>query len=217
LTHIINNLDTISPLIVLLYAVLFRTIKGEYRIVFLYLLLQLVLNLCTTLIDIFIPSYNNIWLYQINSFLSFVVLSIFFQKINPYARNAYAKSVNILFVLLLFIIILFEKRDAFNSISYSIVSILVTFFCLNYYWFLIKETPTTSLIKNEFFFFATGFFIYYTANIFVFATYRIFTIDHIQTNTFWLLWKFHNFMFTVMCIFMIKGFSCILLPKTPSS
>lgn len=211
-----KDLDIISPFIVLLYVIIFRKIKGDSRIIFYYLLMQFVLNLGASILYLRFV-INNIWVYQLNCFLSFFLLVIFFRKINPFWKKFDKKNIlSGLFMLLLAIIIFSENRNAFNSISYTIVSIAITFLCLNYYWFLVKETPLVSIYKNEFFFFVTGLLIYYSSNILVFASYRILTLDHLQTMSFWLLWKFHNFMLAVMCIFILKGFTCVTLPKTRS-
>lgn len=215
--QVIDNLDSISPLIVLLYVLSFRKLRGDNIFVFYYVLMQFLLNLFSSIKSFINPTYNNIWIYQLNALLSLIILTIFFQKTNPYAKNVYAKAMNLLFIILVCSIICYEKQDAFNSISYSSVSIIITFFCLYYYWYLMKETPTQSLRQNPIFFFVTGLLIYYSTNILTFATYHTLTIDNVATNSIAILWKFHNFMLTVLCIFLLKGFACITSSKTPPS
>ncbi len=192
-------------------------VKVEYSHLFYYVLMQAILNFTASIIvDVFFKT-NNIWLYQLNCFLSFVILFSFFKKfiffrVSNLAINIFAA----VFMCFLAIIIFFESQNAFNSLSYTTVSIAITFLCLNYYWFLISKMPTESILKNPFFFIVTGLLIYYSSNILVFASYRFLTIEHVQTKSFWILWKFHNFMLTLMCIFILKGFTCVTSPKTRS-
>lgn len=68
------------------------------------------------------------------------------------------------------------------------------------------------ITREPAFWFVTGFFIYYSAAFIIFISYSILTQQQkIDVN---LLWRLHNLIFFIMCVYITVGYLCNTSQKT---
>ena len=210
----LNNLDCFSPLLPPIVLMLIVKRKGESFIIALFLVTELILNTLSSIwIDV-LKYKNNLFFYQLNAFLSIIILTFFFQKISTFFQKLkYFKSVIWIASCIVGAYSFFESNDSLNSYSYGIISLIIIFHCLSYYYQIIADNLTKSIFKSEIFWIVSGIFIYYISSIIIYLSYKAITINHINP---YLIWKFHNIIFSIMCILISIGFSCSPSQKTQS-
>ena len=129
LLNTINHLDIAAPLVALFFA-WFRKEKrlGEHVYMVIYLLIQLSLNTGAKIID-HCDLGRNIYMYQTNTLLSFIILSLYFlQKWQSYAQEKKFRYARIGIGLIAGAILglfFFEGDNAYNSISSSLNALLI--------------------------------------------------------------------------------------------
>ena len=186
-------------------------IKGVYKYIFLYLLIQLILNsVCSILAA---EKVNNILLYQTNCLTSLVLLTLFFNEVIPaFKKHKWFKILSWSLVTLLTAYMFFEKKSSFNSHSFSYTGLIIVMYSLLYFYNKIAHPSLTKITKEPVFWFVTGFFIYYSATFMIFVSYGVLTEEQkIDVN---LLWRLHNIIFFIMCVYISVGYLCITSRKT---
>lgn len=157
---------------------------------------------------------QNTFLYQLNSFLSLLTVSLYFcRKFSSYKikRIVAIYPIAIVAQCVLAVIILTETSLIFNSRSYSFTALLITGYTIIYYYQKLAHPDIERITASRSFWFVTGLFFYYSGCFIIFCTYRIF----IQTATkqFPILWGIHNVITLIMCIIFSIGFRCKSYPK----
>ncbi|MDB5251673.1 MAG: hypothetical protein JWP27_842 [Flaviaesturariibacter sp.] len=199
-------LDTIAPFLTLLvFAVRMRLVLKErvLSLLFLYLLVQLVLNGTANLFSS--QRINSHPFFHLNIFLSFFLVTEVYRSLLPsrhgligWLRVAYvgATALNLLTGGSIY---------RFNSFGFSVASLLVMALSLLYFLQVIREPTQEGLSRQPRFWINVGFFTYFTTSFFVFITYDYFTRKGIKVGY---LWRFHNVMLTLLCTYLITGLLC---------
>lgn len=217
LNTIIPYLDIAAPLAALIFAFnrKERTL-GEHFYIIVYLVAQLLLNTWGKWIMLFVKGGNNLFLYQINSFVSFVIISLYF--LLKWKRFINSKRLPVLYALLLFFMLLLlviisdEDLEAYNSRSASLVAFLICLYTSIYYYSKLNNPEIESITATRSFWFTTGLFLYYGGSFFIVSSYKILSQDKNPNAN--MLWLVHNIIFAMMCILFSIGFRCKNSPKT---
>lgn len=212
INFILNNLDTIGTLIPIFFALTRRTlITGLNKYIFFYLSLQFILNASCNVLAAGLK--NNIFLYQVNCLGSLILMTIFFNLvIQSFKIHKWLKLISWGLVALLAVYMLIEPRDSFNSHSYSYTGLIIVIYALLYFYNKITHPSAVRITKEPVFWFVTGFFIYYSAAFMIFISYSILTQQQkIDTD---LLWRLHNLIFFIMCVYITVGYLCNTSQKT---
>lgn len=211
LNTVIPYLDIAAPLAALFFAYQRKERKlGEHFYIIVYLLVQAILNTWGKMIMLFVPRPNNLFLYQINSIASFLILSLYyFAKWKPYLNK---KQLYILytyflvFTLIILAIILQEDPKAFNSRSASLTSLLICVYTSVYYYSKLNNPEIENITTTRSFWITTGLFLYYGGSFFIVSSYKILSQGkNPNTN---ILWLVHNIIFAMMCVLFSIGFRC---------
>lgn len=198
-------LDSISPLLLVLYLLLSRTRMEKRDYLFWFLLAQTLINGYAIILDQLLDR-PNLYLYHANCALSFLILSAYFRHILTFGR---AKSIvfSILFLFSLFFIVnllLWEDLSTFNSNSFGLASLILVAYCFLYYLENLIYPKPFLITKTRNFWFVTGILTYYASSFFIFITYRSLTEQEIKDIG--ILWQIHNVVFLVLCVYLLIGY-----------
>ena len=92
-------------------------------------------------------------------------------------------------------------------------SFVITAYCLIFfYWRLVKDTKLSGLTESSFFWVIIGLFTYYTGSFFIFISYNYLIAK--EFDAIGILWRFHNVLLTIFCIYTIYGLTCKDYQKT---
>ncbi len=204
LVKLINYLDTLPPLILILFAINNKVLRGS--VIFYYLIIQFLFNLSANILNEL--DWPNLYLYHLNCLFSFYALSYFYFKLlNTKKSQKIITWVAVAYTLFFFYnIFLLERVNVFNSNSFGLASFILCGFALYYYLKLFKSPTKENISKSPNFYFNTGIFSYYTINFFIFLTYNKLTEG--QDPLVYLVWKVHNIVFFIMCIYFFTGALC---------
>lgn len=212
INFILNNLDSFGAILPL--AICFRRgfiINGVQKYICFYLLLQVALNsVCSVLAA---ERINNILLYQANCLASLIFITLFFNEVVPaFKRHGWFKLLSWSLVTILAVYMIFENKNVFNSHSFSYTGLIIVLYSLLFFYNKITHPSLTKITKEPVFWFVTGFFIYYSATFMIFVSYSVLTEEQkIDVN---LLWRLHNIIFLIMCIYISVGYLCNTSRKT---
>jgi len=206
LKTLLNYLDTIAPLLPIVVFVVSKTkIKGGQFLLF-YLILQLLLNGLANFMAI--HERNNIFIYQVNSFLSLILISLYYLKLFRHEKQF--KSIlffTVIFSLIQMFISINENTATFDSKGFSLTSLIIIIFSLVYFAARIIDPTTIHLTKTSSFWIVTGLFTYYASNFFIFTLFAYYSLNN-EPTILGLLWRIHNCIFLVMTLYLSKGFLC---------
>lgn len=205
---LLNYIDTVAPLLALLFFIRpYPKLAKELRYIFWFIVVQFITNLIAKLCEtvFFVPNYT---LYAINIILSFIILSILFFKLNiPLIRRIFPVTSGIFVATTVISLANGDGISAYNSIVSAFASFIITAYCLIYfYWRLVKDTTTPGLTDKAFFWIIIGIFTYYTGSFFIFISYNYLIAK--EFNSIGILWRFHNLLLTIFCIYTIYGLTC---------
>ncbi len=114
---------------------------------------------------LFIKPPNNLFLYQVNSLISFLIISLYFHaKWKGHSKNFRPGQYYRLFffiTLLLLAMILYEDLEAYNSSSASLVALLISIYASIYYFSKLNKPEVENITSTRSFWFVTGLFLYY--------------------------------------------------------
>ena len=218
--EILNRLDTIAPLLALLlilptYLKFVKSAKVKLKPIVIFIAVQAVLNLSASAIEFFyddknknhILLSNNYWIHWINTIISFIIVIYLLSYIIHVISNKAGNIIIILFLLFVTVsALLGDGISSFNSYSAGISSLVIISLCLLFFYQILKgsnikntETPDTPL-----FWCISGIFTYYFGAFFIFLTYQ-YLISNFSSG-FSLLWRFHNVLLLICCIYIVCGF-----------
>ena len=210
LNKAIDYADTVPPL--LLLVVVFATMgwrRGDYAIYF--IASQFFFNASATLLNEL--ERVNLFVYSLNFSWSYFILSMYFVRLYA-SRTATALILGGVIVYQITSVSIMPSSvaaAAFDSLSFGAVSLLITFYCLFYYARQLSGQPKENILHNRNFWYINGIFTYYASNFFIFLTYN--TLVSRQYANIELIWKIHNAVFLVMCIYFFIGIRCKTLPE----
>jgi hypothetical protein len=211
---ILNYIDTAAPLLTLFFFIKpFKQLAKELRYVFWFVLIQFVTNFVAILFEkVFILS--NYSLYALNVILSFGILSVLFYQLEIVVIKRLFPTASLAFIVCTAVSMANgDGINTFNSIASAVASFVITAYCLIFfYWRLVKDTKLSGLTESSFFWIIIGLFTYYTGSFFIFISYN-YLIDKVF-NSIGILWRFHNVLLTIFCIYTIYGLTCKNYRKT---
>lgn len=204
LIKLLNYLDTIPLLVLLLVAKNDKTLRGSS--ILYYIIIQLIFNLSANILNEF--GWKNLYLYHLNCLFSFYALSVFYSQLfnTKQLLRGIAGVAFIFTVLFFYNIYKWESVMVFNSNTFGIASFILCAYALYYYLQLYKNPNPVNLARSRNFWFNTGIFSYYTITFFIFLTYQKLTEE--KAPLLRIVWKLHNFIFLIMCIYFFIGILC---------
>lgn len=208
----INYFDTIPPLLLLIMAfVTMRKPREDYVVWF--LAGQFVFNGYANLLNEL--EIDNLFAYSLNFSWAYFILSMYFARLY---RSLSLKWVILSLVILYQVnsLMTLDVHDIiamFNSKSFGAISLLITLAGLLYYARRLAVQPTENILTVRDFWYVNGIFTYYASNFFIFLTYNTLISRNHNNADIGLVWKLHNVVFLVMCIYFFVGMRCKLLPE----
>jgi hypothetical protein len=207
----VKFLDSIPPGGLVAYAMISGRVSWR-DFIFQFLLLQTVLNTTANILQHFYD-LPNLYLYHTNCILSFLILSGYFMELLSFrfARPVLLLVIGLFLVFVVIDIIFWEGLDSFNSNSYSVASFIIIAYCLLYYYQKLTNPATMSIFKSRDFYYVTGLLTYFTSCFFIFVSYRKLTQENVANLG--LVWRIHNVVFLIMCLYILIGFLCKPSPQ----
>ncbi|WP_460937705.1 hypothetical protein [Spirosoma humi] len=206
----INYFDTIPPLLLLVLVLTTMRRQGRDYIVY-YLGGQLFFNGYANVLNEL--EKDNLFAYSLNFAWAYYILSLYFSRL--YASRKWAWFILGLVALyqlnLIYTLQASSTVADFNSISFGGVSLLITIACLFYYGQQLAGQPKENILTVRNFWYVNGIFTYYTSNFFIFLTYNS-LISRNYANI-GIVWKIHNVVFLVMCVYFFIGMRCKTSPE----
>jgi hypothetical protein len=156
---------------------------------------------------------DNLFAYSLNFAWTQFLLSLFFIKIYSHRYFTWI----LLAVTLVYqtnVLVALQSSSiiaTFDSSSFGLVSLLVTLYCLLYYARQLSELPTENILTVRNFWYVNGLFTYYTSNFFIFLTYN--TLTRTNAANISVIWRVHNVVFLIMCVYFFIGLRCKALPE----
>lgn len=216
--RILIDLDFYSAILGFLFIVFYKPKLKRFIPIVWFIIFQVVILFCINLTQVYLRGRSNIYLYQIDAFVSLLFIEAYFVYILKVYNKKLLKTLLMLLTVFIFLFMAFvEDRKQLNSYSYGIVSLLITFFCFGYYAKLLNNPDTTVIYKVPEFWIVTGILLYYSLCMFIFLPYKTLTKLNYKfvQNHFFDLWIFQNCIYFIMIIAFIKGFTCKKYLKTP--
>jgi hypothetical protein len=210
ITAIFIYIDALAPLLVLFYWLRYSkwSVTAELLPLLFFLLIQFVLN---TIADVFsnysftFYTFNSNSLYHINLPLSLIAQLFFFKTLG--SNIYFTKSLLIGGIVLTAIVVMnsfvYENITTFNGSSYALKCIYILYVCLRYYWYKIHSDDTSDILQQPYFWFISGFFIYYCSCFIIFAAYNGLVIQNDQLTI--ISRRFQGIVYIAMCIMLAKG------------
>ncbi|MES2003632.1 MAG: hypothetical protein V4450_03855 [Bacteroidota bacterium] len=213
ITTILNYIDIGAPLVTLLFFIKpFRKLPKELRYIFWFVCIQFATNLVATCLELMMTT--NYTVYVTNIILSFVVLSIlFYQAGIPFIRRLVPVASLVFIVSAVYSIANGDGILTYNSVLSAIGSFVITAYCMIFfYWRLVKDAKLSGLTDSAFFWIVIGIFTYYTGSFFIFISYKLLIVQ--EASIIGILWRFHNLLLSIFCIYTIYGLTCKNYQKT---
>ncbi|MCP9753893.1 hypothetical protein EGI26_01795 [Lacihabitans sp. CCS-44] len=161
-----------------------------------YAIIQILLNSICDYID-FVDG-NNYMYYYINQVLTLITLGFLFKSL-----LSQKKILSDFFFIICVISSLFYSDNITNSFASFPFGILSVFIIINsLYYFKIKfsNVELNYLYANKSFWYVAGLFIYFSSNFLIFISYNNLISKSETINYAYILWLFHNLIFTLMFI-----------------
>jgi len=204
---ILSYLDIVPPILLLLVELISPRVTFRSDYILLFVITEALLNSSAMLLyRLFrIP---NLFIYNVNIIVSFLILSAFFWCILHFSRKKLFFTVATVFFVI-FIIFNSLKLENFitdfNSNTYGLASFILVTYCFIYYLDKLKH-PTKSITNSRDFWYVTGLLTYYASCFFIFISYNSLTNSNNRHIT--SLWPIHNILFLIMCVYFYKGMLC---------
>lgn len=198
-------LDTVPPLLLLVVVITtMRRTRRDYIVYF--IASQFLFNGYANLLNEL--KKDNLFIYSLNFAWSFYLLSHYFARL--YGSYSITWLVfGLVTIYQLYSIVTLQASAisvTFNSVSFGLVSVIITLYCLLYYTRQLAAQPKENILTIRDFWFVNGVFTYYASNFFIFLTYNTLTKNHYANVN--IIWKIHNLVFLVMCIYFFIGLQC---------
>lgn len=165
--------------------------------ILLYSIIQILLNSICSYVDF--VNGNNYFYYYINQIASLLIIGLFFKSILKEEKNIFSN----IFLFVSVIASLFFSgniNNSFASLPFGILSIFVIINSLYFYKLRFSKIELNYLYSNKNFWHVTGFFVYFSSNFLIFFSYNNLITSTKTLNYAYILWLFHNTIFTLMFI-----------------
>lgn len=213
LIAILNYIDIAAPLLTLFFFIKpLKQLAKELRYIFWFVCIQISTNLLAMILEKFkVVNYS---VYVLNVVLSFIVLSALFYQLHIRAIKKLMPLASLLFIICaVFSTATGDGIATYNSMLSAIASFVITAYCLIFfYWRLVRDTRSSGLTENSFFWIIIGLFTYYMGSFFIFISYKYLIAE--EFDSVGVLWRFQNVLLTIFCIYTIYGLTCKNYQKT---
>jgi len=210
---ILNYIDTGAPLLTLLFFIKpFKKMSRELLYIFWFVCTQFVTNLAAMIMEkLIVTNYSA---YAVNVILSFIILSaLFYKVINSSIRKVVPAAALLFIICAGYSVAKGDGIRSYNSVLSAVGSFIIIVYCLVFfYWRLVKDNKQPGLTNTSFFWIVIGVFTYYTGSFFIFISYKYLIVQ--QENAVGILWRFHNLLLTIFCIYTIYGLTWKNYQKT---
>ncbi|MBA3705071.1 MAG: hypothetical protein H0W84_04010 [Bacteroidetes bacterium] len=207
LQSILKYLDFISPSLLLLFVLTDKKVMRRRDYLFWFVVVQVLLNGTGDLLEKL--KTENLYIYHINCAISFTILSGYFRSVLNFKKIDWIIGTIYLLFLTFLVIDIFtlENFNSFNSCSYGIAGFILVTYSFLYFLEQILQPTTTAITRSKDFWYVTAIFTYYASNFFIFISYNWLTQEY-TTNIFAIIWRIHNVIFFIMCVYLYIGFKC---------
>lgn len=205
---ILNYIDIAAPLLAFLFFLNRRSkMAKELHYVFWFVCIQVATNIGAIIMEkvFVVPNYTA---YVMNIVLSFAVLSLLFYRMPSRTLKKVVPLAGLLFIAsAAYSLSNGDGIKTYNSVISAVASFAITGFCLIFfYWKLVNDTKTPGLTNSALFWIIIGVFTYYTGSFFIFISYNYLISK--EFDSIGILWRFHNVLLTIFCIYTIYGLTC---------
>ncbi len=208
--QILACLDAIAPLITIIFFLRNKVVLKDQAIkhIFLFLVIQLLFNGIAIGISITMKYYfhkmgNNIVFFHLNCLFSTFAILCYFKEIKVIKTRL---LIFVLFVTMyIWCLIIGDGIFRFNSIGYSLASLIILILCFKYYYFLLKNPQLDNFFYSHNFWIITGLLTYHVCNFIIFITFSYLAKNTPNTGD---LWLFHNVLLAILCMYLIKAVIC---------
>ena len=203
---ILNYIDIGAPLIALLFFIKpFKRLSKELLYIFVFVCVQFGTNLLATMLEqLRIPNYT---LYAVNIILSFIILSFLFYRVIDTMHKFIAGAAILFTIIAISSVANGDGIDTYNSVLAAVASFLITCYCLIFFYKkLVSNNTRSGLTESSLFWIIIGVFTYYTGSFFIFISYKYLMVQ--EANVIGILWRFHNVLLAIFCIYTIYGLAC---------
>jgi len=201
----IDYFDTVPPLLLLIVAFAMARQWKKDCIIY-YLWVQFIFNGYANLLNELL--LDNLFVYSLSFSWSFFILSLYFAELYSSIK---------LKAIILSIVVIFQIyslnyvqpatiQASFDSISFGLMGLLITVYSLLYYAKQLRNQPKENILYVPHFWFVNGIFTYYASNFFIFLTFDTLINRHYTNLS--IIWRIHNVVFLVMCIYFFIGLQC---------
>ena len=205
--NILKYLDFISPLLLLIFILINKKAIWRRDYLFWFIIAQVLLNGIGNILEE--QKIDNLFIYRLNCIASFVILSEYFRHLLTFKKvNLIIGLVSLVFFICFAVdLIKLENFNSFNSYSYGLASFILTTYSFLYFLNQISQPTESVITQSKDFWYVTGIFTYYASNFFIFLSYNWLTQEY-STNIFALIWRIHNVILLIMCVYIFLGFRC---------
>lgn len=207
--EILNYFDSIGPLVAIAAFSLRRNkLSAELKCILAFCIIQFVCNASGEIIgDRFFG--NNYWIYKLNTAASLLVILLLFAKYLLPVKKTTGMLFAVLFILFNSLPMLIgDGITTFNSYSAALCSIAIVAYCLYFFFIkLIQSSPEESVPSGTIFWCIIGLFTYYAGAFFIFISYK-FLIESNLRSLGTTLWRFHNLLLFIGCLYISYGVLC---------
>ncbi|MDY8135173.1 hypothetical protein [Aquimarina sp. 2201CG5-10] len=144
---------------------------------------------------------NNLPLYHFYTIIEFLlIVNIYKTVLSKTFPKWFFNFLSIGFSVFAIVNILFlQNLNTFNSNATTLLSILVIFFSLSYFYTLLKEVRYSALETNPMFWINSGFLIYFSSNLILFFINN--NLFKGSTEASYLVWGLHAIVNIVLTLF----------------
>jgi hypothetical protein len=195
----------VSPILPFLLLTLnIKKVSASKTLRLLFLVIASLFFLNTLAVGYSIFHWRNIWIYDLNCLVSFVTISLFMIHVlqSPTTKRILTWVVPLYVLFFIGYTYILRKDALFNSISFAILALLVSTYCVLYFLQKINTTEEEQLTDDYIFWVCTGFFVYYLGSFFIFISFKYLTV---QGRSIGILWGLHNIIYFIGCSIIAFG------------
>ncbi len=197
---ILGKCSSFSILIPLLLSLNYiRTFNLSLKVLFIYILLSILVEILTGYLSI--NNINNLFIYYYFSFLEFVLfVIIYFHILNIYRKKMLMWCIISIFGLICLIdFLLLGGDNKMNELSRNVESVSLITLSIFYFNSLIKNSDGQNLLQQFSFWFNSSIIIYFSGSFFIFL-FSNYMLDE-SPDTFFAIYAIHsifNIIFNIL-------------------
>lgn len=181
----------------------YRVLSPAMRPVACYVLLSGLVQALSSYLNSF--SINNLWLLHLYTPLEFFCISWFFSKVleGLVPRRVFVGAAIGFMVLSALNSLFLQDVNTFNTYARSLEGVLVVILCLGWCYRTLSEMKIQRLEKDPVFWVNTGFLLYFSGNVLLFAFSNY--ILPLQKSLNLYVWAFHGLLNILLNAFIALG------------